>query len=217
MFETFQTGERPSYTAAHYQFNLMTPFFNPGPIEDPHVPIYIAAVNRYMAKLAGELCDGLRLHPIASFRFTEEVLLPTIEAGARKNGRRLSDVDVVGAPFLALGRDEKGVEKATIAVKQHIAFYGSTPTYHSVLECHGWEGVGHKLHQLSREGKWPEMAGLITDEMVGEFAIIGTFDELASRVRERCAGIFSTVLLDLPGELRQDEDRVRATVEALKG
>jgi probable F420-dependent oxidoreductase len=216
MFESFQTGERPSFTSEHYQFSLMPPFFNPGPIEYPDVPIHIAAVNKYMIRLAGEMCDGLRLHPICTFKYTAELVRPTIEKAAKKAGRSLADVEVVGAPFLAISRDEEGIEAAKNAIRQRISFYASTRTYHSVLNFHGWDEVGLKLHQYSVEGKWQEMAELITDEMLEEFAIIGTYDELVSKLRERCAGVFSTVLIDLPPDLRKDHDRVRGIVQDLR-
>jgi probable F420-dependent oxidoreductase len=215
MFETFQSGTPTYFKGAHYQFTLMAPFFNPGPIEHPQVPIYIAAVNPYMARLVGELCDGVRLHPISTFRHAREVVVPTIAAGAQKAGRTLADVDVVGAPFLALGRDEQGVEKAKAAVKQRIAFYASTRTYHSVLEFHGWKDLGMRLHQLSVEGKWQEMPRLISDDMLAEFAVVGTYDELVPKLAARARGIFTTVLLDLPPELRADDDRVRDVVRGL--
>ena len=51
--------------------------------------------------------------------------------------------------------------------------------------------------------------------MLEEWAIVGTCDELADRLRERCSGVFSTVLLDLPAELRRDEAWVAKTVDAL--
>jgi probable F420-dependent oxidoreductase len=217
IFETFQNGKRPSYfKGQHYQFTLMPPFFSPGPIEHPHVPIYIAVVNKYMARLAGELCDGLRLHPIATFAYTRAVVRPAIEAGAKKAGRQLSDIDVVGAPFLALGRDAKEIAAAKQALKQRISFYASTRTYHSVLEFHGWGDVGLKLHQLSVEGKWQEMAGLITDDMLQEFAIIGTYDELAPQLRARCSDVFSTILLDLPAGVQADGAKVRGIIQALR-
>ncbi len=217
MFETFQNEKQPSYfKGPHYQFSLMSPFFNPGPIEHPHVPIYIAAVNKYMARLSGELCDGLRLHPISTFSFTKEVVVPAIEEGTKRAGRRLSDIDIVGAPFLALGEDEQEVEAARQALKQHIAFYASTRTYHSVLEFHGWIDVGLELHRLSREGKWTDMPNLISDEMLQEWAIVGTYDELAPQLKQRCAGIFSTLLLDLPRRLREDDARVRETIQLLR-
>ncbi len=217
IFETFQHGKQPKYfSGQHYQFTLMSPFFNPGPIEHPHVPLYIAVVNKYMARLAGELCDGLRLHPIATFKYAREVVLPSVETGARKAGRKLSDVDFVGAPFLAIGRDQEEIEVAKNGLRQRISFYASTRTYHSVLEFHGWMDAGLKLHQLSVEGKWQEMASVITDEMLQELAIIGTYDELVPQLKERCAGLFSTVSLDLPPQLRNDDVRVREMIQALR-
>ena len=216
MFRSFQEGKQPvPFEGEHYRFTLLPPFFNPGPIEYPPPPIYIAAVNAYMCRLGGELCDGVRLHPIGTFAYTRDRVLPTIAAGAATAGRTLADLDIVGAPFLAIGRDEKEVEAAKRALKQHVAFYASTRTYHGVLAFHGWEDVGQKLHQLSREGKWTDMPALITDDMLEEWAVISTYDDLAARVTERCRGIFSTVLLDLPTRLRNDEARVRAIVHTL--
>ena len=215
IFQTFQSGERPAFSGKHYQFTLMSPFFNPGPNEAPHVPLYIAALNPYMARLAGELCDGLRLHPLGTFPYTRDVVLPALEVGARKAGRRLADIDIVASPFLATGRDEAEVAAAKAAVKQQVAFYASTRTYHSVLEFHGWVEVGPQLHRLSLEGKWQEMVSLITDDMLREFAVIGTYDELAARLKESWGSISSTIFLGLPPQLWQDETRLREIVEAL--
>ncbi len=215
MFETF-SGSEPSYfEGEHYQFSLMNPFFNPGPIDYDPPEILIAAVNPYMARLSGELCDGLRLHPIASFQFTAQTVIPSIQKGAEKAGRKLSDIDVVGAPFLALAKDEQGVRAAMDDLKQHIAFYASTPTYHSVLEFHDWMDVAQKLHSMSRQGKWTEMPTLISDEMLQEWAIIATWDDFADQCRARCAGVFDTVLLDLPPDARADDDFMRDVVSAL--
>ncbi|MCC6848982.1 MAG: TIGR03617 family F420-dependent LLM class oxidoreductase [Deltaproteobacteria bacterium] len=215
MFDGFTTGKVTTVEGRHYRFGLLPPFFNPGPIDYPPPPIHIAAVNTYMAKLGGELCDGLRLHPIGTFAYTKAVVLPAIAAGAAKSGRALADVSVIGAPFLATGKTEADVAKATQALKQHVAFYASTRTYHTVLAHHGWEEIGTRLHQLSREGKWQELPALVTDDMLAEWAVIATHDRLAAEVRTRCAGIFSTVLLDLPGDLARDEERVRDIVRAL--
>ncbi len=217
MFETFQHGQKPTYFEGdHYRFTMMPPFFNPGPIAHPRVPIYIAAVNRYMVRLAGELCDGLRLHPIATFGYTKGVVLPTIEAGARKAGRRRQDIDVVGAPFLAIAKDAAGVAQVKKAMKQRIAFYGSTRTYHAVLDFHGWQDVGLELHRMSLENKWQDMPALITDDMLEEFAVVGTYDELVPKLKRRCTDIFSTVLIDLPPDLLADTDRVKDIIRQLR-
>lgn len=216
MFDSFQNGTRPSFNGRHYQFTLMPPFFNPGPIQHPHVPIYIAAVNTYMARLAGELCDGLRLHPIATIKYTREILMPVVEKGAQKAGRQVTNLDLVGAPFIATGANEQEIAAAKNALRQRISFYASTRSYHAVLEFHGWSEVGMQLHQLSLEGKWQAMPGLITDDMLEEFAIIASYDELVPKVKQRCAGIFSTVLLDLPPKLRADEAQVCAIIRTLQ-
>jgi len=194
---------------------LMPPFFNPGPIDEKTPPIYLAAVNKYMCRLVGELCDGVRLHPIGTFSYTRDVALREIEKGARKNGRTLADIDIVGVPFLAVGKDEAGVEKAKKSLKQHISFYASTRTYHAVLEHHGWEDVGQELHRLSREGKWTEMPGCISDEMLEEWAIVATYDELIPKLIERSRGLYTTIQLGIPTGLMKDADRVRAMIAEL--
>ena len=217
MFKSFQNPREPVYfEGEHYRYTLMSPFFNPGPIEYPDIPIYIAAVNTYNARLCGELCAGLRAHPVATFAYSRDVIMPAIAEGAARAGRSLADIDVVGSPFLAVAADAEGVEKAKSALKQHIAFYASTRTYHSVLSYHGWEDLGAKLHRLSVEGKWTELPLQITDDMLQEWAIVGTYDELAPRLRERAAGSYTSVLLDLPKALSRDDDRVAQIVAELK-
>jgi len=217
IWKSFQDGKAPSFfKGEHYQFTLLSPFFSPGPIEHPHVPIDIAAVNPYMARLAGELCDGLRLHPISTFRHTREVILPAIAEGARRAGRAASEIDLIMAPFLATGADERELEAGKRAARQRIGFYASTPTYHPVLAFHGWQEVGERLHRLTREGKWAELGDVIRDDMLEEWAVVAPYSELAARIAERCRGIATTVLLDLPPALRQDDARVREIVDALK-
>jgi probable F420-dependent oxidoreductase len=216
MFESFQTGKRPDFQGDHYQFTLLPPFFNPGPIEHPDVPVCIAGVNHYMAQLAGELCDALRLHPIATFRFAREVVMPAIERGAKRADREASRVELIGAPFLAVGQDEAELEAAKGGLRQQIAFYASTPTYHPVLELHGWGELGSELHRLSREGRWTEMPELIDDAMLAEWAVVALQQDLAAALLERCTGLFDTVLIDLPAQLRADEPWVRETVRTLQ-
>lgn len=216
MFATFaDASHKPSFEGEHYRFTLMSPFFNPGPIPHPPVPVLVAAVNPYMARLAGELCDGLRLHPIATFRYTREVVLPAVARGAAAAGRPPENVEIVGAPFLAVTSDGVGLETARAALKQQIAFYGSTPTYSSVLAFHGWEDTAAELHALSRAGRWQEMGSRISDAMLDEWAIVCTRDELAETIVRRCKGLFDAVLLDLPRRLREDEDWVRETVATI--
>ena len=216
IFKTFQQGTKPAFQGKHYQFTLISPFFNPGPIEHPDVPIYISALNTYMARLAGELCDGVLLHPLGSHKYTKDVVLPAIRAGAQKAGRAESDVDVVASPFIITGKDEATVQAALGPVRQQIAFYSSTRTYHTVLNYHGWTEVGPELHALSIEGRWTDMMKLITDDMLHEIATIGTYDEIVPKLKERWGGVCTTLFMAVGPHIWSDEDKLRELLQALR-
>lgn len=216
IFNTFQTNAPANYKSKWYQFTLMSPFFNPGPNPSGVVPIYISAVNKYNCRLVGELCDGIRMHGFNTPKYTREVIIPNIEEGARKAGRQLSDIDIVGGSFLVTGKNEEEVERAKAPVKQQIAFYGSTRSYHPVLECHGWGETGMRLHRLSIEGKWGDMASEITDEMLDEFAVVGTYDEIVPKIRERYFGVVSTLDFGFSNQTPAQAERLHWMVQELK-
>jgi probable F420-dependent oxidoreductase len=215
IFRTFQTGTLTPFRGAHYRFDLISPFFNPGPNESGHVPIYISALNPYMARLAGELCDGLRLHPLSTVSYVNDILRPAVEEGAKRAGRDVSEMEIVSMPFTITGRTAAEVEAAKAQVRMHIAFYASTRTYHAVLRHHGWEEAGLKLHELSMQGRWAEMGQSITDEMLDHFAVTGTYDALMSRLKERWKGTCDTVFIPLPPGANDEE--VRRLVDSFGG
>jgi len=217
IFNTFQTNERPSFQGQWYQFTLISPFFNPGPNPDGgSLPIYISAVNKYNCRLVGELCDGIRMHPFNTPKYTREVIIPSIEEGVKKAGRQLSDLDIVGGGFLVTGKNEEEVEKAKAPVRQQISFYASTRSYLPVLECHGWGEVGAKLFRLSMEGKWPEMGAAITDEMLEQFAIVGTYDEIVPKIKERYYDVATTLDFGYATYTAEQAERLRWMVQELK-
>ncbi len=159
IFKTFQTNARPDYKGEHYQFTLISPFFNPGANEgDGHVPIYISAVNRYNCRLVGEVCDGIRMHAFNTQKYTDEVIIPAIKEGAQRAGRKFENIDLIGGAFVITGKNEEEIEKNKAPVRQQLSFYASTRVYHPVLEVHGWQDAGDQLFRLSMEGNWPEMA-----------------------------------------------------------
>lgn len=216
IFASFQNPARPSwFEGEHYRFTLLPPFFNPGPIEHPHIPLHAAAVNPGMAQLAGELCEGLRLHPVATFRYTREVILPAVAAGAARAGREAGGFDLIGAPFMALGRNDAELAGARDALRRQIAFYASTRSYHAVLAHHGWAETGLELHRLSIAGAWARMPALISDAMLDEWAIVATYDRLADAIAARCGGLFGSIVLLLPAEVRRDRDLLRELVRRL--
>lgn len=192
LWEVWQEGGPLDFQGEHYKLNLMTPFFNPGAITHPRIPIYLAGVNTALCRLAGEVADGLLAHPYHSARYLREVVRPAVAAGAARASRDPAAVPVSVTALVATDPDE------TEFVRAQIAFYASTPTYRSVMALHGWGEVADRLRALARGGEWGEMGGLVTDEMLHTFAVIAPPQELCARLRERYAGLADRLSLYLP-------------------
>jgi len=181
-WDSWQNGTKLNYRGEYYKITLMSPFFHAGAIEHPNIPIYIAGVNKGLAKLAGEICDGFHVHPFHSVRYLKEVLIPAIEEGAAKERRQREDIAVSVTAFVATTPEEMNFARA------QIAFYASTPSYRSVMNLHGWSDVAEKLSAHAARGEWAEMPMLITNEMLSEFCLVTDEDSLASELKKRYAG-----------------------------
>ena len=199
-----------------YNLDLMTPFFNPGPISHPKIPIFVAGVNRYMCRMAGEVCDGLHVHPFHTPKYLREYVYPAVEDGLRVSGRSRQDFTYATASFVIVGETESERSRNAEAVRQQIAFYASTRTYEPVLASHGWEAIGPELHQKSLEGDWQGMAQLITDEMLDVIAVTGTYENIGRKLREKYDGLLDRISLYQPYEVPADDSRLPALVRAIK-
>ena len=216
VWDNWQNGGRLDFKSDHFNFNLMPPFFNPGPIEHPNVRVYLAAVNPFMLRVAGEVCDGVLLHPFNTARYTEETVLPNLKRGAEAAGRSLSDVEVSGGILLATGANDEEIDASRQAMKARIAFYGSTRVYAPVLNAHGWNDTAQKLYRMSVDGQWSEMPGEITDEMLETFAVTGDYDEIVDKIKQRFAGYADSTTFSIPVRAPGDEERLRAMVNTLR-
>lgn len=215
IWDCWQNGTKLRYEGEYFRHTLMTPFFNPGPIDHPKVPIYVAGVNPYVCRLVGELCDGFHVHPFHSIKYLDEVIVPNIAAGAQKAGRTVDDVEFVGPVFTIIGDTDEEQEAAASPVRQQIAFYASTPAYYGVLECHGWGDIGPRLTAETKKGNWQGMADLITDEMLDVYTVRGTSDDIAEKVVERYNGIFDRAMFYYPYIAGSDDAQWRKHVEAI--
>lgn len=196
IWDVFQgRADNLDYQGEFYEFSLMTDAFNPGPIDDPDIPIYIAAVNEYNIRLAGELCDGLCIHSFNTPSYTQDVIAPFVEEGAGRVGRSPDEVTISVSPFIITGRDEVEHERRREAVRERIAFYASTPSYKEVMAHHGWVDTGRELHRLTREGKWDKLPDLVTDEMLSAFAIEASLDKIADEIRDTYGDVADRVLI----------------------
>jgi len=174
-------GEHPlRFRGRYYRHDLMTPFFDPGPIEHPPPPIWLAAVTPTMFRLAGEIADGVHVHVFHTVRYLREVALPAL-------GLRRAGITLASGVFVVIGDDAD-------VVRMQIAFYGSTPTYRPVFEVHGWDGLQEKLHGLMGRGDFAGMSAAIDDEVLSEFAVLAdSWDDAARQIRERYDGLLDRV------------------------
>jgi probable F420-dependent oxidoreductase len=217
IWDCWQNGAKLNFKGQFYTFDVMTPFFNPGPIEHPKIPIFIAAVNPYMCGVAGELCEGMHVHPFNSPKYLREVVHPAVEAGLKKSGRARKDFTFATASFVIVGDNERERAEQAQMVRQQIAFYGSTRTYQPVLECHGWGALTAQLHRKSVEGDWKGMADLVTDEMLEAYAVTATYDQLHAKIVERYDGLLDRTALYQPYQPKQDDPRLPAAIKAFNG
>jgi probable F420-dependent oxidoreductase len=192
VWAAWQTGGRLNFRGSAYKLTLMTPFFSPGPIDHPDIPIFIAGVGAPLCKLAGEVADGFHVHAYHTRQYLSEVVLPAIAEGAQQADRKREAIEIATMAFVALSDDEIDAQR------QQIAFYASTPSYRPVLNLHGWGKVGEELSALAARGKWDEMPGLITDEMLETFVIIGSWADIAGKLRAKYDGLLDRVGLYRP-------------------
>ncbi len=208
IWDCWQNGTKLNFKGQFFRFDLMTPFFNPGPIEHPRIPVYIAGVNELMCRIAGEVCEGLHVHPFNSPKYLREYVQPAVNEGLATAKRARADFTYTTSSFVVVGDTEQELQANRQSVKQQIAFYASTRTYEPVLAAHGWQDIISHLHRKSVEGDWKGMADLITDEMLDTYAVTGTYDTIGAQLKKRYEGLLDRTALYQPYQPNLDDPRL---------
>ncbi len=216
IWDCWQNHTELNFRGEYFKLTLMTPFFSPEPHEYPHIPIYIAGVNRLMCRLAGELCQGFHVHPLHSSRYLREVILPNVELGLVKSGRRREDIMLSSSIFVIPTDDTQPQARYESEVRQQISFYASTPQYKPVFEIHGWGDVADQLRVLAAQGRWNDMPSLINDEILWTFSLRGTWAELPGKVQGKYGVLLDRVSYYFPFAPGQSDDGWRATIAGFK-
>jgi probable F420-dependent oxidoreductase len=216
LWRCWEQQEPLDFHSEHYTLTLMTPNFAPEPTGLPPPPIAIGAVGPAMLRLAGERCDGVRLHPFSTRRHLAEFCSAHIAEGLRRGGRSRAEIEVVAGGFIATGPDLESVRKAREHVRYRIAFYSSTKAYWDVLRLHGLDELGEKLIDYPRLGRWSEMAGLIPDEVIDLFAVCAPYDSLADRIEERYGGLADTIELQIDAAGPRDPEPLARLAEQIR-
>jgi probable F420-dependent oxidoreductase len=198
IWDAWANGTPLDFRGGFYTHTLMTPFFDPGRNLHGEPPVVMAAVGPLMTEAAGEVADGMFCHAFSTERYLREVTLPALQRGAAKAGRTLEGFELSAPSFVVAADTEEEIAAGVAAVRSQIGFYGSTPAYRPVLEAHGWGELQDELNALTKRGAWEQVAGLIDDEILHTFAVVGTPEEAVEEVRRRYGDVATRITIATP-------------------
>jgi probable F420-dependent oxidoreductase len=214
IWRTWEEDEPLRFEGEFFRHTLMTPFFNPGQTGFGVPKVFLAAVGEKMTEVVGEVCDGMFVHGFTTERYLREATLPALERGLAKSGRTRADLELSFPCFIVTGETDEEWQKADAAVREQIAFYGSTPAYRPVLELHGWGEVQDELNALSKQGQWKAMGKVITDDILDAFAVRGSASELPGLVLGRFGDLVDRLSFYAP--YRSDPEKWGEVVAGFK-
>ena len=152
-----------------------------------NVPIYIGATGMQMMELSGEIADGVVLNYLVSPKYNAEAL-EHLEAGAKKVGRKMEDIDRPQLVVCSMDMDrKKALDGARKLVTQYL---GQQP---HIMKA---SGVSQELlDEINKVLKWPateeeieHAMKLVPDDVVQLITASGTPDECKAKVEEYLSG-----------------------------
>ena len=185
IWQAWVAHEQLAFRGEFYRHTLMTPFFTPENVEFGSPRVFLAAVGPLMTQVAGEVADGLIVHPFTTLEYLREVTFPALDRGLASSGRCRDQIEISIQPLIATGCNAKELDNEKRAVKQQLAFYGSTPAYKNVLDSVGLGYLQEQLNVLSKQGRWQEMGDLFSDEHVEHFAIVAEPQDVPTQLRAK--------------------------------
>jgi probable F420-dependent oxidoreductase len=184
-------GEPIRFEGEYYDIDVRG-WVRPHPAPRERVPIYTAAVQGGMSRMAGDVADGLLGHPIQSLRWIDEVVVGSFEEGLRRSGRDRSDFDYLPTVCCAIDEDEG---RAMDMARRTISFYATVKTYMPLWELHGFADNAVEAGAAFRRGDLAAVPAAISNEMVDAYCAAGPLDKVRARVEEtaqRADGLFLT-------------------------
>jgi len=217
IFDSFQNGSRLCFEGEHYRFTRLQPFFNPGPIEHPDIPVFCGAVGPAMTRMVGRVADGMITHPTNTPpEYIRAVCLPRLQEGLDRAGRQVQSLRLILGPLVATGVDEGAVAAQWEQQRRLLGFLYSTPAYWPSLELFGWQERGAQLQALTREGRWQDLSSIVTDEMLEVFVPRGAYEDIADTLRNRYSGLADSITFPMPADPAEDAHAARA-IARLRG
>ncbi|WP_420622242.1 TIGR03617 family F420-dependent LLM class oxidoreductase [Candidatus Poriferisodalis sp.] len=205
----FRRDEKLSHEGEFFNLSLLPAQWMPRRHDYGDVKVDISSVGPIMNRVAGEVADGVHVHPMHTMHYIRERLLPEVAQGAERAGRDVTEIDLIVPVFAAPGNSAEELAPLIRRAKTQIAFYGTTPNYSFQFTDLGYEGVTEKLRDLMRTGDIAGMADVITDDMLEHFAVVAPWNEMGDRLKDRYGGTAARVVMYLAEEqIRKDPDMV---------
>lgn len=193
-FAAFRSGKLDHH-GDFYNLDFITPQWSPGPIDAPDPKVDIAAVNPWMLRMAGEVADGVHVHPIGEPGYLARHVMPKVAEGAKSTGRSASDVAIIVPVMTIVGDTDEERDKQRESVRASMAFYGSTPNYAFIWDEAGFEGTTARIRERQKAGDFAGMAAQVSDDHVAAFATESTWDALADKLIDKYAGMATRLVL----------------------
>jgi len=187
----------------YYKLSLLTEQWTPGRHDHEDVKIDISAVGPLMVRVAGEVADGVHVHPMHSMHYIKHRLLPGLAEGAARAGRDPASIDKIVPVIVAAGDGPVERAAAVKEAKTTLAFYGATPNYAFQFDDLGYTGLREQLRDCLKSGDSEKSQALITDEILDQFAVVGRWDDLAGHMTARYRGIASRLVIYLASHWRE--------------
>lgn len=196
-FAAFRTGTLDHH-GDFYDLDFITPQWSPGAIAAPDPKVDVAAVNPWMLRMAGEVADGVHVHPIGEPGYLRRHVLPEVAAGAARAGRSPADVDVIVPVMTIVGETDAQRAAEREMVRASMSFYGSTPNYAFIWDEAGFEGTTERIRAKQKAGDIAGMAAEITDEHLAVFCTEARWDDLADVLIDTYADLVERLVLYNP-------------------
>jgi len=198
-FRAFRGEERLAFEGDFYRLTLLPPTWSPGAIAVADPPIDLAAVNPFMLRLAGEVADGVHVHPLNHPRYLAEVVRPQVALGAARTGRDPASLEFTVPVLTAVGDSDEEQNCWWELARSQVAFYGSTPNYAFLFELLGHPGTTARIRERQKAGDTAGMAAVVDDDLLAHFVVRGTFAELPRLLVDRFGGLADRVVLYFAG------------------
>ncbi len=196
----FRSEEKLHHEGPYYTLSYLPAQWAPMRHDFEDVKVDVSAVGPHMCRMAGELCDGIHVHPMHSTTYIENRLLPAVAQGAARAGRDVAEVDLI-VPVFAVPGDSPEERAALLKrARAQISFYGSTPNYAFQFDDLGFTGTTEKLGAMMKAGDVAGMADSISDEMLEHFAVVADWDDMADKLINRYQGTARRVVMYLTAD-----------------